>query len=94
MVTKLKLLELTDDSARILFEGEGKTYINALAVELIDDPGVDVAQHRQAFQFSDPELAVTTVGGRAPLLAIADAAKRLSGYAGELLRQIEALEAA
>ena len=62
MVTKLKLLELTDDKARILFEGEGKTYINALAVELIDDPGVDVAQHRQAFQFSDPELVVTTVG--------------------------------
>ena len=94
MVTKLKLLELTDDKARILFEGEGKTYINALAVELIDDPGVDVAQHRQAFQFSDPELVVTTVGGRAPLLAITDAAKRLSDCAGELLRQVKALDTA
>lgn len=61
---KIKILELTDDRARILFEDEGKTYINALAVELINDPGVDVAQHRQAFQFSDPELVVTTIGGR------------------------------
>ncbi|NLA38823.1 MAG: DNA-directed RNA polymerase subunit L [Methanomicrobiales archaeon] len=91
---KIKLLELTDDKARILFEGEGKTYINALAVELLNDPGVDVAQHRQAFQFSDPELVVTTIGGRSPLLAITDAAKRLSGHAGELLQQMEALKTA
>ncbi|HOB18761.1 MAG TPA: DNA-directed RNA polymerase subunit L [Candidatus Methanoculleus thermohydrogenotrophicum] len=91
---KIKILELTDDRARILFEDEGKTYINALAVELINDPGVDVAQHRQAFQFSDPELVVTTIGGRPPLLAITDAAKRLSSYAGELLRQIETIDTA
>ncbi|MDK2988701.1 MAG: DNA-directed polymerase subunit [Methanoculleus sp.] len=91
---KLKLLELTDDKARILFEGEGKTYINALAAELINDPDVDVAQHRQQFLFADPELVVTTVNDRPPLLAITDAAKRLSGYAGELLRQTEALDTA
>lgn len=94
MAMKLKLLELTDDKARILFEGEGNTYVNALAAELINDPGVDVAHHKQAFQFSDPELVVTTVGGRPPLLAITDAAKRLSGYAGEILSQMEALETA
>jgi DNA-directed RNA polymerase subunit L len=94
MAMKIKILELTDDRARILFEDEGKTYINALAVELINDPGVDVAQHRQAFQFSDPELVVTTIGGRPPLLAITDAAKRLSSYAGELLRQIETIDTA
>lgn len=94
MAMKLKLLELTDDKARILFEGEGNTYVNALAAELLNDPGVDVAHHKQAFQFSDPELVVTTIGGRPPLLAITDAAKRLSGYAGELLQQMEALETA
>jgi DNA-directed RNA polymerase subunit L len=94
MAMKLKLQELTDDKARILFEGEGNTYINALAVELLNDPKVDVAQHRQVFQFSDPELVVTTIDGRPPLLAVTDAAKRLSGYAGELLRQMEALDTA
>jgi len=94
MAMKLKLLELTDDKARILFEGEGNTYIDALAAELIRDPQVDVAQRKQAFRFTDPELIVTTVGGRSPLLAITDAAKRLSGYAGELLRQMETLETA
>jgi DNA-directed RNA polymerase subunit L len=94
MAMNLKILELTEDKVRILFEGEGNTYINALAEELINDPDVDVAQHKQAFRFSDPELVVTTVGGRSPLLATIDAAKRLSGYAGELLQQMEALETA
>lgn len=94
MAMNLKILELTEDKVRILFEGEGNTYINALAAELINDPDVDVAQHKQAFRFSDPELVVTTVGGRSPLLATIDAAKRLSGYAGELLQQMEALETA
>ncbi|MDN5340293.1 MAG: DNA-directed polymerase subunit [Euryarchaeota archaeon] len=94
MAMKLKLLELTDDKARILFEGEGNTYIDALAAELIRDPQVDVAQRKQAFRFTDPELVVTTIGGRNPLLAITDAAKRLSGYAGELLRQMENLKTA
>jgi len=94
MAMKLKLLELTDDKAWILFEGEGNTYIDALAAELIRDPQVDVAQRKQAFRFTDPELVVTTIGGRNPLLAITDAAKRLSGYAGELLRQMENLKTA
>ena len=94
MAMKLKLLELTDDRARILFEGEGNTYIDALAAELIHDPQVDVAQRKQAFRFTDPELVVTTIGGRSPLLAVTDAAKRLSGYAGELLRQMDTLETA
>lgn len=94
MAMKLKLLELTDDKARILFEGEGNTYIDALAAELIRDPQVDVAQRKQAFRFTDPELVVTTIGGLNPLLAITDAAKRLSGYAGELLRQMENLKTA
>ena len=94
MVMKLKLLELTDNKARILFEGEGNTYINALASELTNDPEVDVAQHRQVFQFSDPELVVTTIGGRPPLLAITDAAKRLSSHAGKFLEQLKALDTA
>ena len=37
MAMKLKLLDLTDDRARILFEGEGNTYIDALAAELLHD---------------------------------------------------------
>jgi len=94
MAMKLKLQELTDNKARILFEGEGNTYIDALAAELIRDPQVDVAQRKRAFRFTDPELIVTTIDDRSPLLAVTDAAKRLSGYAGELLRQMESLNTA
>ena len=94
MAMELKLLELTAEKAQILFEGEGNTYIDALAAELIRDPQVDVAQRKQAFRFTDPELIVTTIGGRPPILAITDAAKRLSGYAEELLQQMESLNTA
>jgi DNA-directed RNA polymerase subunit L len=92
MAMRLKLLELTDDTARILFEGEGNTYMNALTDELLRDPAVDVAQCKRTFQFSDPELVVTTKDSQSPLLAILDAAKRLSAYSHELLQQIKALE--
>jgi DNA-directed RNA polymerase subunit L len=92
MAIRLKLLELTDDKARILFEGEGNTYMNALIDEVLKDPGVDVAQYKRTFQFSDPELVVTMKDGRSPLLAVLDAGKRLSDMAGELLRQLRALE--
>ena len=40
------------------------------------------------------DTVVTTVGGRSPLDAVIDAAKRLSGCAGELLQQMETLETA
>lgn len=94
MAMNIKLLELTDDKVRILFEDEGRTYVSALAIELLSDPEVDLAQYRQAFQFSDPELIVTTIGDRSPLAAVADAAKRLSGYAGELRQQLGVLDVA
>ncbi len=88
MAIRMKLLELKADKARILFEGEGNTYMNVLTNELLNDPEVDVAQYRRTFQFSDPELIVTTKGGRPPLLAVRDAAMRLSDHARDLLRQL------
>lgn len=93
MAIKIKVLELEEKKARILFEGEGNTYMNALADELLEDPAVDVAQYKQPFKFSDPELIVTTKGDRAPLDAVQDAAKRLSGYASGLLRELAGINA-
>jgi DNA-directed RNA polymerase subunit L len=73
MAIKIKVLELSENKGRILFEGEGNTYMNVLTDELL----------------KDPELIVTTKGDRAPLEAVLDAAKRLSGYAAGLLHQLE-----
>ncbi|MDN7024950.1 DNA-directed RNA polymerase subunit L [Methanoculleus sp. FWC-SCC1] len=89
MAVKIKVLELSENKTRILFEGEGNTYMNVLTDELLKDPAVDVAQYKQQFKFSDPELVVTTKGDRAPLDAVVDAAKRLSGYATGLLHELE-----
>jgi len=88
MHMEIKIIDLEPNKARLLFVGEGHTFMNALTDELLRDPGVDVARYMMEFHFSDPELMVTTVGDRDPLEAIIDASRRLAGHCGELLEQI------
>ncbi len=84
----IKILELEKNKARLIIAGEGHTFMNTLTEEILTDPGVDVARYLIKFQFSDPELLVTTKGDRDPLAAIKDACTRLSGYCTELLGKI------
>jgi DNA-directed RNA polymerase, subunit L (EC 2.7.7.6) len=60
----VKVLELEKDKARLVIQGEGHTFMNALVEELLADPDVDVAKYTIEFQFSDPELLVTTKSAR------------------------------
>ncbi|MDD1702328.1 MAG: DNA-directed RNA polymerase subunit L, partial [Methanoregula sp.] len=62
------------------------TFMNALVEELITDPDVDVAKYTIEFQFSDPELLVTTKGKKNPLTLIKKACKKLSGNCDDLLK--------
>ena len=66
----IKILELEKDKAKLLIQGEGHTFMNVLTEEILKDPDVDVAKYLIKFQFSDPELLVTTNGKKAPLDAI------------------------
>ncbi len=84
----IKILELEKNKARLVISGEGHTFMNALTEEILTDPGVDVARYLIKFQFSDPELLVTTKGDRDPLAAIKDACARLSGYCTDLLEKM------
>lgn len=86
----IKILELEKNKARLVIAGEGHTFMNVLTEEILKDPGVDVARYLIKFQFSDPELLVTTRGARDPLAAITDACRRLSGYCTELLEKLPA----
>jgi DNA-directed RNA polymerase subunit L len=81
----IKILELGKNKARLSIVGEGHTFMNALTEEILRDPAVDVAKYLIKFQFSDPELLVTTRGDRDPMEVIKDACTRLSGYCDELL---------
>jgi DNA-directed RNA polymerase subunit L len=81
----IKLLELEKDKARLIIQGEGHTFMNALTEEILKDPDVDVARYVIEFQFSDPELLVTTNGKKDPLDVIRDACSRVSGHCDELL---------
>ena len=82
----VKVLELESNKARLLVQGEGHTFMNALTDEILRDPSVDVAKYIIEFQFSEPELLITTKGKKDPLVAIRDACKRLSKNCDKLVK--------
>jgi DNA-directed RNA polymerase subunit L len=84
----IKILELGKNKARLIIQGEGHTFMNLLTEEILTDGDVNVAKYLIKFQFSDPELLVTTRGNRDPLAVIRDACGRLSGSCDDLLNQI------
>ena len=84
----IKILELTDRKVRMLLEGEGHTFLNALVNEILLDPDVDVAKYKLEFEFSDPELLVTTLGKKKPLVIIDEACSRIIQYCNELSKNI------
>mgnify|MGYP001209346932 CR=1 FL=1 len=86
----IKILELEKNKARLIIQGEGHTFMNVLTEEILKDPDVDVARYLVKFQFSDPELLVTTRGNRDPLAVVRDACGRLEECCNELLEQIPA----
>jgi DNA-directed RNA polymerase subunit L len=85
----VKVLELEKDKARLTILGEGHTFMNALVEEILRDSDVDVAKYVIEFQFSDPELLVTTKGNKKPLVIIRKACKRISGHCDELLKGLK-----
>jgi DNA-directed RNA polymerase subunit L len=85
----VKVLDLEKDKVRLTIQGEGHTFMNALVEELLSDPDVDVAKYMIEFQFSDPELLVTTKGKKNPLPVIKKACKRISGHCNELIKDLK-----
>ena len=85
----VKVLELENNKARLLIQGDGHTFMNALIDEILRDPSVDVAKYTIEFQFSDPELLITTKGKKDPLVVIRDACKRLSKHCDKLIKSLE-----
>ncbi|MDD1672995.1 MAG: DNA-directed RNA polymerase subunit L [Methanomicrobiales archaeon] len=86
----IEILELTGVRARILFRGESHTFMNMLTDEILQDPVVDVAKYTMEFQFSDPELVVTTDGKKDPLTVVREACQRLMSDCDELLKDVRA----
>lgn len=74
---EIKILELKEDLVRILFVGEGHTFMNALSDEILKDPQVDVANYSSRFKFTDPILTVTVKEGGDPVGAVLKAAEKI-----------------
>lgn len=90
----VKILEREEDKVRMVLKGEGHTFMNALVEEILTDLSVDVARYEIKFQFSDPELLVTTRGGKDPVAVILEACARLTARCDEVLAQVRAQQAA
>lgn len=86
---EIKVIELNDNLARIMFVGEGHTFMNALVDEILKDPEVDVANYTSRFHFTDPVLLVTTRDGKNPVDAIREAAASISMNCAELSKFVE-----
>ena len=89
----VKVLELEKDKVRLIIQGEGHTFMNALVEEILSDPDVDVARYTIEFQFSDPELLVTTRNKKNALPIIKKACKRITGRCDELIKGIKKTKA-
>ena len=50
MIVKITLTQ--KDKARLVIQGEGHTFMNALVEEILTDPYVDVAKYTIEFQFA------------------------------------------
>jgi DNA-directed RNA polymerase subunit L len=74
---------------RLIIKGEGHTFMNSLVEEILSDPDVDVAKYMIEFQFSDPELLVTTKGKKNSLPIIKKACRRISGHCDELIKDLK-----
>jgi DNA-directed RNA polymerase subunit L len=85
----VKVLSLEKDKVHLIIKGEGHTFMNALVEELLNDPDVDVAKYLIEFQFSDPELLVTTKGKKNPLPIIKKACRRISSHCDELIKGLK-----
>ena len=85
----VKVLDLEKDKVRLIIQGEGHTFMNTLVEEILSDSDVDVAKYMIEFQFSDPELLVTTKGKKNPLPIIKKACKRISGHCNELIKDLK-----
>ena len=86
---EIKILELKDDLVRIMFAGEGHTFMNALSDEILKNPDIDVANYSSRFKFTEPILTVTTKNGANPVEAVIAAAKKIGDNCEDIKAQIE-----
>ncbi|MDD3406746.1 MAG: DNA-directed RNA polymerase subunit L [Methanomicrobium sp.] len=86
---EIKIIELTDDKAKIAFVGENHTYMNTLKDEILKNPDVDVAQYNSEYTFTDPFLFVSTKNNKNPLDIIKKAAKIISDECAGLISAVE-----
>lgn len=82
MLSKVRIVKMSEDSIELELEGEDHTLCNVLCKELFNDKHVVfAAYHIDHPLVGKPRIYVQTDGSKAPLQAIIDAAERIRSEA-------------
>lgn len=84
----IKILELEKNKVRMVFVSEKHTFMNLLTDTILRDPAVNVAKYVIEYQFSDPELLVSTDGSKDAITIIREACDQIGRSCDELLTQV------
>ena len=85
---EIKIIEFSDDYAKLLVKGEDHTLLNLLQYELVNDESVLVAKYNFPHPLkNEAELMIRTTG-KNPIQAIREANERIMSKVDELLSQL------
>ena len=85
---EVKIVEVKDDSVKLVIRGEDHTFLNLLQHYLLEDSHVLIAKYNISHPLiGEPELFVKT-DGKNPLEAIKEANEKIANACNELLEQL------
>ncbi|AKG91602.1 DNA-directed RNA polymerase, subunit L [Geoglobus ahangari] len=85
---EVKVIELTDDYAKLLIKGEDHTYLNLLQYELVNDESVLLAKYNVLHPLKDEAEFMIRTSGKSPIDALREANERIISKVEEVLSQL------
>lgn len=85
---EVKVIELTDEYARLLIKGEDHTYLNLLQYELVNDESVLLAKYNILHPLKDEAEFMIRTSGKSPIDALKEANERIISKVDAVLSQL------
>ncbi len=85
---EVKVIELTEEYARLLIKGEDHTYLNLLQYELVNDDSVLLAKYNVLHPLKDEAEFMIRTSGKNPIDALKEANERIISKVDAVLSQL------
>ncbi|WP_456368421.1 RpoL/Rpb11 RNA polymerase subunit family protein [Geoglobus sp.] len=85
---EVKVIELTEEYARLLIKGEDHTYLNLLQYELVNDDSVLLAKYNVLHPLKDEAEFMIRTSGKNPIDALKEANERIISKVDTVLSQL------